>query len=639
MSGPATPFERLLQHIIAGEAVSAGVTNRAPQQLGRRTQYLFDRLQLLAAGEALFYHDVNLEVAALVGHVVYYNPTTDQYERAIAAVDYNPAAGWFEIAPSSFVVGMVYSKTANDRGSILTVGALRDFDLANTIDDPTVAGPYYLSMTTPGKLTQFKPPVSVFTLYNRGDDSFHFYPTPRDVLEDHVHYRYHLFAQPAGDHNCIEIADDDVHRVLNPDANLPGWLPADHPSFAGVAPAGAKFGYNLAKHPELQAVWPPTPADASHVERNGKGVPSNGAVRPTVLVDANGLWWFDNCYGAAPWPPGYPDCFADSSSSPESSLSSVSGVQWDCLTPPEYMPDQAEQGLDQMVLVLWFTKMVFKTDDTVVTSLDPRSETEPISVLDCDGEPGSTGKLCLAFDWSKLQEVYPSAGFKGVKNLAQAKILRGPLVTGVKPGLRAEIAGIGTEDEDWAYDDETGLYHGNLQIGLQSVQDVSEGLIDLVAFNNVREEYDDVEKLFYFHFPSGRQSSFRGRIHLPRINMTASATPDQLKLYLWFWFLSRQAGSSAVPTLIATYRRYPRPVGVQALPVPSAEQDIDTGGEWDPSIAFTAAKQYAEAATPALDAYIGDTIFFTVGWAGIDPPALSEGFGIMRLGYRIELVP
>ena len=398
MSGPATPFERLLQHIVSGEAVSAGVTNRAPQQLGRRTQYLFDRLQLLAAGEALFYHDVNLEVGALVGHVVYYNPTTDQYERAIAAVAYNPTAGWFEIAPSSFVVGMVYSKTANDRGSILTVGALRDFDLVNTVDDPTIAGPHYLSMTTPGKLTQFKPPVSVFTLYNRGDGSFHFYPTPRDVLEDHVHYRYHLFAQPAGDHNCIEITDDDVHRVLNPDANLPGWLPADHPSFAGVAPAGAKFGYNLAKHPELEAGWPPVPVDASYVERNGKGVPSNGAVRPTVLVDANGLWWFDNCYGAAPWAPAHPDCVEDSSSSPESSLSSSSGVQWDCLTPPEYMPGQDEQGFDQMVLLLWFTKMVFKTDDTVVTSLDPCSETEPISVLDCDGEPGSTGKLCLAFD-------------------------------------------------------------------------------------------------------------------------------------------------------------------------------------------------------------------------------------------------
>ena len=643
MAGPATPFEALLRFIIPGESVSAGVANRAPTALGRRTQYLFDRMQLLAAGEALFLHDVNLDPDVLVGEVVYYNPTTDQYEKAIATVDYNPTAGWFEIAPSSFVVGMVYNKSANDCGSILTAGALRSFDLSNTIDDPTVAGPYYLSMTTPGRLTQFKPPVSVFTLYNRGDGSFHFYPAPRDVLEDHVHYRYELHALPAGDHNCLEITDEGVHKVLNPDPNLPGWLPADHAIFAGVAPAGAKFGYNLAKHPELQAVWPPIPMDAVYVERNGKGIPSNGAVRPTILVNATGIWWFDDCYGAAPWAPGYPDCVEESSSSLSSeslsSESSPSGVQYDCLTPQEYLPGHAVQGLDQMVLVLWFTKMVFKTDQTVVTSLDPCSENEPISVLDCGGDPASTGRLCLAFDWSKLAEVYPTAGFKVVKNLANAQIARGPVVTGVKPGLGAAISGIGVEGTDWKFDSESGIYRGDVSVGLQSLTDVSEGLIDLVAFDSVREEYDDVEELFYLHFPAGRPSSFRGRIHLPRINLSGNPSPaDQLKLYLWFWFVSRQAGANAIPDLIATYRRYPRPSGVQALPDETAEQAIDTGGIWDPNLDFTAAKQYAEAVTPALAAYIGDTIFFTIGWEGTDPPALSEGFGIMRLGYRIELV-
>ena len=642
MAGPATPFESLLQFIASGEAVAAATANRAPTALGRRTQYLYDRLQLLAAGEALFYHDVNLETDALVGHVVYYNPTTDQYERAIAAVEFNPTAGWFETAASSFVVGMVYNKSANDRGSILTAGALRDFSLANTVDDPTVAGAFYLSMTTPGKLTQFKPPVSVFTLYNRGDGSFHFYPTPRDVLEDHVHYRYELFAQPAGDHNCLEITDNDVHRVIDPDATLPGWLPAGHASFAGTAPTGAKFGYNIAKHPELQAVWPPVPADATYLERNGRGLPGNGTVDPTVLVDTNGIWWFDDCYGAAPWAPGYPTCIEDtpsSSSESSESSSSESGVIWDCLTPQEYLPGHDPLALDQMVLTLWFTKMVFKTDDAVVTSLTPASATEPISVLSCDGEAASTGQLCLAFDWSKMAEVYPTAGFKGVKNLGQSGILRGPLVTGVKPGLGAAVAGIGTEGSDWELDSETGLYRGDLSVGLQSLTDVSEGLIDLVALNNVREEYDDVDELFYLHFPFGRQSSFRGRIHLPRINMTAGATPDKLKLYLWFWFNSRQAGASVIPTLDATYRRYPQPTGVDALPTASAEVDIDTGGVWTPGISFTAAKQYAAVTIPdpGIEAFIGDTIFFTLGWGGATPAALTEGFGLMRLGYRIEL--
>lgn len=643
MAGPATPFETLLQLIVPGESVAAAVTNRAPSTLGRRTQYLYDRLQLLSAGEALFLHDVSLDPDALVGEVVYYNATSDRYEKAIAAVEYNPTAGWFETAKSSYVAGMIFSKTANDRGHILTAGALTDFDLSNVIDDPTVAGPYYLSMTTAGRLTQFKPPVSVFTLYNRGDDGFHFYPTPRDALEDHVHYRYELFARPAGDHNCLEITDDNVHKVLNPDPDLPGWLPADHPVFAGTAPSGAKFGYNLAKHPDLQAVWPPIPPDAIYMERNGKGVPSNGTVRPTALVDVNGIWWFDDCYGAAPWPPGYPDCIEESSSSlsseSASSESSPSGQIWDCLTPQEYLPGHDIQGFDQMVLVLWFTKMAFKTDQTVVTSLDPCSENEPIQVLDCDGEPASTGKLCLSFDFSKLQEIYPTAGFKVVKDLAAAQIKRGPAVTGVKPGLGAAIEGVGTEGEDWELDPASGLYRGNVSVGLQSLSEVSEGMIDLVALDNVREEYDDVERLFYFHFPAGRPSSFRGRINLSRINLSGAVSPaDELRLYLWFWFVSRQAGASAVPGLDATYRRYPRPSGVQSLPDEDDEEEIVAGGIWTPGISFTGVNQYAEKSTPAIEGvYIGDTVFFTLGWEGDDPPALTEGFGIMRLGYRVEL--
>jgi hypothetical protein len=636
----STPWEDVINLINAGENVAASVTNRPTSQVARRTQYLYDRLQALAAGEALFVHDVALEEDALVGDVVYYDETSGTYKRALASLDYNSTSGYWTISESSYVVGMVYEKTGNTSGHLLTGGFLREFSLASSIPgDHTDAGAYFLSMTQAGKLTSLQPPVGVFVLYNRDGTSFHFGPTPRDVLEDHIHYRYDLYAQPAGDHNCVDREDPDgEHRVIGADSNLPGWLPADDPIFNGVAPEGALFGYNLSQHDDLQKVWPPLPVDSVYIERNNRGVPVNVTDCPLVIVDTNGIWWMANCWGAAPWPPEYPGCVPDSSSS--SSSESSSSEACPCEMAMEYQPGHA-QRLDEMHLRLWFVKMVSKTDQTVVTDLAPEDENEPILVLDCDGEEATTGSLRLSFDWSKLTEQYPVTGYKGVKNLSGGVIQRGPFITGVKPGIKAEVVGIGTEGTDWELDAETGIYRGELQIGLESLTEESEGGIELVALDSVRKDWDETQKRFTLHFPAGFESSFRGRVTLPRINFTSGATPDELALYLWFWFTSRQP-PGAIPTLDATYRRYPRPASsapFPAMPTIAAEADIDTGGVWTPGLTFDAAGEYGEATTPALTAYIGDIVDFTLGWDGATPPALSDGFGILRMGFRAELVP
>lgn len=638
----ATPWQTVVPAISAGEAVAANVANRAPQANAQRTQYLYDRMQALSAGEALFLHFVNIEEAALPGDVVYYDSTADEYKRAIAAVDYNPTVGWFTIAESSFVVGMVYEKTNNTQGHLVVAGALRNFDLTNAIESgggsAETAGPYYLSMRNPGKLTLQNPAVSVYVLFNRGDDIFHFMPAPKDMLEHHIHYRYELDAVPAGDHNCLLITDDGVHKVLNPDSNLPGWLPADDAIFNGLAPTGAKFGYNISKHPDLEKVWPPIPVDGVYLERNGNGVPLQGSPCPTAIVDQNGIWWMWECWGAAPWPPELPGCIEESSSSSEAPTSSSSSSEdvCDCKPAMDYLPGHGTTRLDEMTLRLWFTKMVYKTDQSVVTQLDPLSDNEPIVVLDCDGEPASTGKLNLAFDFTKLEEVYPSAGFKVVKDLANAQILRGQAVTGIKPGLKAQIQGIGTEGVDWELDSETGLYHGNLLVGLENLTDVSAGKVDLVALNNVREEYDNVDQFFYLHYPFGRPSDIRGRVNITNLNLSADADPDDLKLAIFLRFVSRQSG--ALPELTATYRRYPRPTTIQTLPDATDEENFDATSSWDPSVTFTASNQVVEVQMPLIDVVIGDTVDFTLGWAGLLPSALTEGFGVMRYDYQISLV-
>jgi hypothetical protein len=45
---------------------------------------------------------------------------------------------------------------------------------------------------------------------------------------------------------------------------------------------------------------------------------------------------------------------------------------------------------------------------------------------------------------------------------------------------------------------------------------------------------------------------------------------------------------------------------------------------------------YAEAETPFFDVAVADTVFFTLGSDGTGP---TDGFGIMRVGARVELKP
>jgi hypothetical protein len=621
-----TPWEQLVKFIVDGEDVKATVANRAPQSNTNRTQYLYERLQSIAAGEALFLHYQKIESDAAPGDLVYFDESYNGYKKALAAVEFNQTAGWYTMADSSFVVGMVYSKTATETGHILTAGTLRDFDLSNAIigGDATIPGAYYLSMQVAGKLTLQKPAVSLYMLYNRGDGTFHFIPTPRNVLEDHIHYKFELYAKPAGEANCIVRGDGQVHQVVDPDPDQTGWLPADHPVFQGAAPDGAKFGYNLAKHPELQQVWPPNPNGSCYIEQNGTGVPLNTEERPTVIVDCANMWWMEDCYGNAPWAPNYPGCESSSSSQSFEPESSSSGEPYyECHTPWQYL-GLDDTWLDEKRLTLWYSKMVYKDDPNVVTELSPLSETTPVRYVDCDGLEASAGKLFTTLDLGLLDIVAPVSGIEVVKGFAADQIQKGPAVIGLKAGPGAEIEGVGTENVDWEVDDE-GLYHGDLQVQLEDTTgDPKEYQVTLVALNDVLEDYDNANQFFYLAFPAGRTSGVRGRVEIPRLGLS---TP--LKMRLWCWFVGRSAG--AIPTLTATYRRYPEPSGTPVLP--TTDSNIGTGS-WTPGITL-AAGEYAQAYTDWFTVVMGDTVDFTLEWDGTSGP--TDGFGIMRFGSRVEV--
>ena len=619
----ATTWEQLIRLIINGESDDASVTNRPTSQLSARTQYLYDRLVATAIGEALYVHDVPVEPAAVVGDAMYYDDVNSEYKRALAAVELDTQFGWYAPTKSSYAIGILTEKQDTGLGSICTAGTLRDFDLTNSIQpgDPTDAGAYFLSMQVPGKITIQKPPVGIYILYNRGDDTIHVMPAPKDMLEDHIHHRHQLVAAPAGEANCISYGDGEVHQVLLPDASQMGWLPADHPNFNGLAPEGAHFGYNLAQDEDLLKVWPPQPLDSGYVEVNRgngyQGLRLTGTC-PDVVIDAQGIWWMTNCYGAAPWAPEYT---CSSSSSAESAMS----CDAECQTPLEYLPGALDPT--EMQLAFWFTKMVFKTDASVVTSLAPDGANSPVTIVDCDGEEANAGQLFAGLDLSKLTVVEPVVGYNVVKTFGSNAVKRGPAVTGLKSGTGAAIVGIGTQGTDWQV--QHGIYRGNLEVGLEdNLNDPRDFVPNLVGVNNVREEFDNISQLFYLHFPANRASDCRYRVEVPRASMPTAA----IQARLWFWLVGRSAG--AIPELTASYRRYPLATATPAA-LPSSDTDIVPGG-WTPGVTMGGG-DYAYAQTPWFDIVVGDTIFYTLGWDGVPGP--TDGFGVMRAGVRTEIRP
>lgn len=113
--------------------------------------------------------------------------------------------------------------------------------------------------------------------------------------------------------------DDGVQTILQPDTGLTGWLPVSE--FDGTAPAGTRFFYNLAEHPELSALFPLSlPVDRHLLFFNGLKLTHGSAYQ----ITDEGLFWraFDDpselpadgdlldsqpSFGNAPWPTDYVD--------------------------------------------------------------------------------------------------------------------------------------------------------------------------------------------------------------------------------------------------------------------------------------------------------------------------------------------
>lgn len=618
MSASVTPWVSKTNPVKDGEQVNAQTTNRQPGQLQQRTDYLKQRLDNITAGRALYATNVAVSTDVETGFAVYWNAVKQEYQPALAKVEFNGMLGAYTIADSSYAVGMCVFKYSTTRADIVLFGLAVDFDLTNCAGvsgfNPAEAGAYYLSSAVAGHIVRQKPPVSVFICFARGDGSVHVQPTPRDLLDSHIHYAFDLVAQPAGQIECPHVDMPYVFAVPNPMEQ--GWLPVSEFD-PDTVPVGAKYGYNLVAHPELDRVWPPIPTDSVYIEQNGIGVPHD-----RFIVNIHGLWWMEDCYGKAPWateprPCGGENGSSSLSSSSTPSSSSSSGAPETC-KPTTVLEQQGFYRRDPLAcsLRIYFTKMIFKTAGAVVTSLRAKTGS-PILVTNCDGTPATTGDLQLDIDLG-LSAAEGDDGGEALKSVTGTKFTRGRVIAAVKAGPNVQISG-GTVAED---------EYVSGKVTISAVPDTNVGGgADLVAFNGSREERTD--EIFYLSFPQNHTTSMRLRVALP-----LSGVPEGAKLQMWFWLMAGATGT-VLPKLHASYRIVPRPPEGDEASLPTTDTALP---DIDPT-AFGAIDnlQYVETLSEKIAVSNGNTLFFTLQRTddGVGADNYPGDVGVLRIGYSL----
>jgi len=311
----STPVYRdAVSHIASGAPGRASSVSGPDRQLESNIQYLKSVFDAANLGSGIYGWNQAVEPTIQVGQPVYWNGDNGRFEKALAAVENDPTTGTMVATDSADCCGIVASKASSAVANILFAGC-DTIDISAAVDGGVSAGRYYLSSSEAGKLVQQRPPITCFVLRSFGNGDVLVLPDMKDFLEDHVHFNIELEAQPAGD--CVA-QEDGTHTVVNPTTSRRGWLPANHESFGGRAPEGAKFGYNMAQHAALQQVWPPIPIDAVMLEMLRPSDPAGTTqvygriTEELVQFDVNGIWWMSDCFNQAPWPS---DCGNSASSS------------------------------------------------------------------------------------------------------------------------------------------------------------------------------------------------------------------------------------------------------------------------------------------------------------------------------------
>jgi len=574
-----------VRHVRDGEAVNASVVSRPDRDNESRSAYLRYRQDAAELGENVILYEKTVKSDVLIGSAVYYNSETQQFELALAQAVLDEETGAFVISPSADVIGIVRKKHNSQLADIVALG-LSAIDLSATVDDPDTAGRLYLSTQTPGKLTPQRPAVSVPVAYNLGNGQVSVLPTLKDFMEDHIHFRVELVAEPAGDH--APPAEGQRHEITNADEAVPGWLPASDDSFNGLAPAGAAFGYNLAAHPALSRIWPPIPVESAALFWDKGADRVGGTLVPQgldglVVMDRNGIWWMSDCYGDVPWPTD----FISGESLSESSLGSI-----EC------------PRTEKMKLVLVYTTMTFATSRSVVTSLKA-ADGSPLRILNCDGEEADTGALVIDLDLEFLVSNTLVSGATVFKSLDGVTFSRGLVVEKLVAGANITLSSTNPIANN-------GGHQGTVTINADLDAFARDLHPQITRLGDAVERSDD--DIPFIGFRAGRDSAIRMQFSVP-----SAGLPNTPTAILRLTCLSKSAGT--FPELAAAYRRLPRETTATALPTADTSMTIDT------EIAVTA-DSYFDVDSAAFAVAAGDAVYITVERSSLD--AFAGEIGIIR---------
>lgn len=583
-------YKELIQFIVDGELVKAGVANRAAQELQGNVDYLKQILEEALIGSTIFVRDATVEIDAKEGQPVFYSSTNLRYERAQAAVTTDTTTGFLVTAPSSWAWGVIHRKLSATKADILVTG-VAEIDFTQSISGTPASGMYFLSQSTPGGLTNSEPPISIPVLMigSEGDDGRYeclVRPDFRDLLTGHKHFRFELACIPAGD--TTTPATDGVHTITNPDDTIEGWLPAS--SFSN-APAGAKFGYNIAAS-SLNNVWPPIPITNASLEiyhqdaqdgTTGHPITGGPIHSDMCVIDEHGIWWMVDCYGMVPWPTTY--------------HTPVSTSVSDYISCPEPL---------EMEAILWFGKPNFHTTSTAVLSL--RAKEGSGLVITCYGtdDAAFSGHLEIDFDPNWLIGDLDKTGYLAFKSIDNnRKFELGPVVEAVKPLSSNVSITSSAEDSD-------GFHYGKLQLYVDPNIDGTMMPFETIRLDGAEEEF--YQGVIGLGLDPDHESGFTGRIKIP----DAAVLPSGTKMKLRFLVLARETGT--IPADVFT-------IGQLRIPRPSDVLDPETLPTTFSSVSITSEvavveDEYVEIESDSFTIEAGDVVMIQVtreapdGYAG-----------------------
>jgi len=582
-----------IDHIRDGELVNAANLGRPDRAMEQRINDLDDAFSGLVAGRALVEYGAPCAPDVLVGMPVFWNPDAMRYEPALAGTTYDPGTRGVVSTPAADVAGVVIAKPGAATADIVFQGAV-SIDLGAVVSGSVLPGRYYLSATQAGHLTRQRQSPTVAVLLVLGGGRCLVRPQAREWGLDHEHRAVDLVCRPAGDH--VPPAPGGRHTILNPDADIPGWLPASHASFGGHAPAGAQFGYNVSADTALAPIWPPMPVEGAAITWDRGQNRAGGADVPLgltglVAIDRYGIWWMSDCNGDVPWPAAYTFSAGESGDYPAPATG-------EC-------PRQ-----EDMRLRLWFTRTPYDATRLGVTSLRAAANSVLV-VRACSGGPATAGDLEVDADLVLAVSDMNVGGHLALKNVnEQQRLVGGPVLEGLIVAPGGNITATSTHPQ--VLTGGTVLHQGRVTVAAVVDPADRELLPYVVRLLEAKERY--ASGINYIALPPGQPSGLLVQFRVPSDGIQAGAC-----LVFQLTVLGTLAG--ALPALTYAWRRIPAGTSTPAA-LPASDTTLSAGTP--PTL--SAGNQYVRIALPSVTVQPGDAVLLTIRRAAGDAYAGEVGF-------------